>query len=160
MFKKFIVAYDHRVDLKYVERIKSYLTENALEFEIVEDNSEGNDYPVLARRAYEMYLSKKASGMILLCGTGVGMNVVANKCAGIRSVLPSEEGSAYFARRDEDANCIVFAAGKADENYEVKLCKRKMIRMLDVFIKTEFLGEERHARRISQIAKIEKGEKV
>ena len=160
MFKKFVVAYDHRVDLKYIERIKAYLTENGIEYDVVEDDSEGNDYPILARKAYQIYLDKNASGMILLCGTGVGMNVVANKCAGIRSVLPSEEGSAYFARRDEDANCIVFAAGKSDENYEVKLCKRKMIRMLDVFINTEFLGEERHARRIAQIATIEKGGKI
>ena len=157
MFKKFVIAYDHRVDLKYIERIKAYLKENNLEFEVVEDDSEGNDYPILARKAYQIYLETQSNGMILLCGTGVGMNVVANKCDGIRSVLPSEEGSAYFARRDEDANCIVFAAGKADENYEVKLCKRKMIRMLDVFINTQFMGEERHARRINQISQIEKG---
>ena len=157
MFKSFVIAYDHRVDNKYIEKIKSYLNEQNIEFFVVEDDSEANDYPILARKAYDIYLKNNASGMILLCGTGVGMNVVANKCAGIRSVLPDAEGSAYFARRDEDANCIVFAAGKADENYEVKLCKRKMVRILDVFIKTQFLGEERHARRIGQIAEIEKG---
>ena len=159
MFKKFVIAYDHRVDKKYIDRITDYLKGANLEFDVVEDDSEAKDYPILAYKAYSLYKETGASGMILLCGTGVGMNVVANKCDGIRSVLPSEEGSAYFARRDEDANCIVFAAGKADEKYEVKLCKRKMIRILDVFINTEFLGEERHARRIGQIAKIEKGGK-
>lgn len=158
MFKKFVIAYDHRVDLKYIERITEYLKANGLEYEIVEDNGESNDYPILASRAYQIYLDKKASGMILLCGTGVGMNVVANKFAGIRSVLPDSEGSAYFARRDEDANSIVFAAGKADERFEVKLCKRKMIRMLDVFINTDFEGG-RHLRRLGQIAEIEKGGK-
>ena len=158
MFKKFVIAYDHRVDLKYIERITEYLKTNGLEYEIVEDNGESNDYPILASRAYQIYLDKKASGMILLCGTGVGMNVVANKFAGIRSVLPDSEGSAYFARRDEDANSIVFAAGKADERFEVKLCKRKMIRMLDVFINTDFEGG-RHLRRLGQIAEIEKGGK-
>lgn len=158
MFKKFIIAYDHRVDLKYIEKIKEYLINNNLEYEIVEDNDEANDYPILASKAYQIYLAKKASGMIFLCGTGVGMNVVANKFAGIRSVLPDSEGSAYFARRDEDANTIVFAAGKADEKYEVKLCKRKMIRMLDVFINTDFEGG-RHLRRLGQIAEIEKGGK-
>ena len=160
MFKSFVVAYDHRVDLKYIERIKAYLDEKGLKYSIVEDAGESNDYPVLASKAHEIFLKNKADGMILLCGTGVGMNIVANKFAGIRSVLPSEEGSAYFARRDEDANCIVFAAGKADEKYEVKLCKRKMIRMLDVFISTVFEGEERHQRRIGQIAKIEEKGKV
>ena len=157
MFKKFVIAYDHRVDIKYIEKIKAYLTEKGIEFEIVEDAGEANDYPILASKAYQIYKNKNASGMILLCGTGVGMNVVANKFAGIRSVLPDAEGSAYFARRDEDANCIVFAAGKSDEKYEVKLCKRKMIRILDVFISTDFEGG-RHIRRVEQIGKIERGE--
>jgi len=157
MFKKMVVAYDHRVDFKYIERIKSYLEDEKIECEIVEDNKEANDYPLLARKAYQLFLEKNASGMILLCGTGVGMNIVANKCDGIRSVLPDCEASAYFARRDEDANCIVFAAGKSDELYEVKLCKRKMIRQHAVFLKTEFMEEERHKRRINQIADIEKG---
>ena len=160
MFKKFVVVYDHRVDSKYVEKIKAYLTERKFDFLVVEDAGESNDYPVLASKAHDMFLKEKADGMILLCGTGVGMNIVANKFAGIRAVLPSEEGSAYFARRDEDANAIVFAAGKADENYEVKLCKRKMIRILDVFVKTQFMGEERHARRIAQISKIEKAGRI
>ena len=158
MFKKFVIAYDHRVDLKYIEKIKAYLNDNGFDFEVIEDNGETNDYPILASKAYRVYLDKKASGMILLCGTGVGMNVVANKFAGIRSVLPNEEASAYFARRDEDANCIVFAAGKSDEKYEVKLCKRKMIRILDVFVSTDFEGG-RHLRRVEQIGKIERGEK-
>ena len=158
MFKKFVIAYDHRVDLKYIEKIKVYLNEKGIDFEIVEDAGEANDYPILASKAYQIYKNTNASGMILLCGTGVGMNVVANKFAGIRSVLPDAEGSAYFARNDEDANCIVFAAGKSDEKYEVKLCKRKMIRILDVFISTPFEGG-RHARRVEQIGKIERGEK-
>ena len=159
MFEKFVIAYDHRVDLKYIEKIKSYLQDKGIGYVVVDDNGDANDYPILASIAYELYLKTKASGMILLCGTGVGMNVVANKFAGIRSVLPSEEGSAYFARNDEDANCIVFAAGKANDKYEVKICKRKMIRILDVFISTPFEGG-RHARRVEQIGKIEKGEKV
>ena len=158
MFKKFVIAYDHRVDLKYIEKIKEFLKTKEIAFESVEDAGEVNDYPILASKAYQIYLKEKASGMILLCGTGVGMNVVANKCDGIRSVLPETEASAYFARNDEDANSIVFAAGKSNEKYEVKLCKRKMIRILDVFISTPFEGG-RHARRVDQISKIEKGEK-
>ena len=159
MFKKFVIAYDHRVNLKYIDKIKEYLNSVSIDFEIIEEVGEANDYPIIASRAYEMYKKQKADGMILLCGTGVGMNIVANKFAGIRSVLPDCEGSAYFARNDENANAIVFAAGKSNENYEVKLCKRKMIRMLNVFINTPFEGG-RHARRVGQIEKIERGEKV
>ena len=84
------------------------ITDNEALWNYLNDD-ENNDYPILASRAHQTFLKEECDGMILLCGTGVGMNVVANKCDGIRSVLPSEEGSAYFARRDEDANCIVFA---------------------------------------------------
>ncbi len=160
MFKNFVIAYDHRVDIKFIERVTSYLKENNLEYKVVEDDGEANDYPVLADMAHNLYLTEGADGMILLCGTGVGMNMVANKFDGIRAVLSSDEATAYYSRRDEDANTIVFAAGKADENYEVKLCKRKMIRMLDVFVKTEFMGEERFVRRIAQMSKIEKAGKL
>lgn len=156
MFKSAIIAYDHRVSDKYIDKIKEYLNEKSIAFNEVNSGDDANDYPLLAKEAYLNFLSKEADFMILLCGTGVGMNIVANKFNGIRAVLPNDEGTAYFARRDEDANCIVFAAGKADENFEVKLCRRKMIRMLNTFISTKFMGEERHKRRISQIADIEK----
>jgi ribose 5-phosphate isomerase B len=158
MFKRFVIAYDHRVDLKYIEKIKAFLNEKQIEYFIIEDNGEANDYPILASKAYQIYLEKKDCGLIFLCGTGVGMNVVANKFAGVRSVLPETEASAFFARNDEDANSIVFAAGKANEKYEVKICKRKMIRILDVFLNTPFEGG-RHERRLAQIEKIEKGGK-
>ncbi len=157
MFRKLVVAFDHRVDVKYINRIRAHLSERGAEAIVIEDAGAANDYPLLARAAYCEFVSKKADGLVLLCGTGVGMNIVANKCNGVRSVLPDCEATAYFARRDEDANCIVFAAGKSDENYQVKFCARKMIRMLDVFLNTKFLGEERHARRISQITDIERG---
>lgn len=158
-FKKFVIAYDHRVDLKYIEKIKQYLDEKGIAHVCVDENGEANDYPIIASKAYKLYKEEPADGMILLCGTGVGMNVVANKFAGIRSVLPDNEGSAFFARNDENANSIVFAAGKANEKYEVKICKRKMIRILDVFISTPFEGG-RHQRRVDQIYKIEEGGKI
>lgn len=159
MFSKFVLSYDHRVDEKYVGVIKKYLNENGFGcLEVCLNDDENNDYPILASRAYQTYLSEKCDGMILLCGTGVGMNVVANKFAGIRSVLAQTEADAFFARNDEDANCIVFPAGKANETYSVKICKRKMIRALNVFVETEFEGG-RHKRRVDEIAEIERGRK-
>lgn len=158
-FRKFVISYDHRVDKKYVLKIKDYLTEKNIEFiEIKSDTTENNDYPILASKAYQEYLAKKCDGMILLCGTGVGMNVVANKFAGIRSCLAQTEADAFFSRNDENANCIVFPAGKANEIYSVKICKRKMIRALDVFVNTSFEGG-RHQRRLDEITEIEKGRK-
>jgi ribose 5-phosphate isomerase B len=158
MFKKFIIAYDHRVDKKYIDKVAEYLKNSGIEYNVVEDNTEANDYPILAYKAYNLYKETGASGMILLCGTGVGMNVVANKFDGIRSVLAQSEADAFFARNDENANCIVFPAGKANEEYSVKICKRKMIRALNVFVETPFEGG-RHQRRVDEIAEIEKGRK-
>lgn len=158
MFNKFVVAFDHRVNQKYIETIKKVLDENHIGVEIIEDNGETNDYPILAQKAFNTMLKNKADGLILLCGTGIGMNVVANKFDGIRAVLASSEAEAYFARRHENANAIVFGAGYTDGIMEVKLCRRKMARMLDVFVKTDFEGD-RHIRRLSQIEKIEKENK-
>lgn len=158
-FKSFVVAYDHRVNEKYILKIKDFLKEkNIALFEVKCENDANNDYPILASRAHQMYLKNKCDGLILLCGTGVGMNVVANKFKGIRSVLAQTEADAFFSRNDENANCIVFPAGKANEVYSVKICKRKMIRALDVFINTPFEGG-RHQRRLDEITEIEQGRK-
>lgn len=159
MFSRFVLSYDHRVDEKYVSAVKKFFNENGFGcFEISLKDDENNDYPVLASRAYQTYLKENCDGIVLLCGTGVGMNVVANKFAGIRSVLAQTEADAYFSRNDEDANCIVFPAGKSNEVYSVKICKRKMVRALKVFVETEFEGG-RHKRRVDQIAEIERGRK-
>ena len=93
--------------------------------------------------------------MVLLCGTGIGMNMVANKFDGIRAVLANSEAEAYFSRRHENANAIVFGAGYGDGVCEIKLCRRKMTRMLITFLNTDFEGD-RHIRRIKQIEDIEK----
>ena len=154
MFKKFVIAYDHRVDKKYIDKIKEVLTLNNIDQIVVEDNETTNDYPILAKKAHDLYLSNECDGMILLCGTGIGMNVVANKFNGIRSVLANSEAEAYFSRRHEDANCLVFGAGYADEIYEIKLCRRKMARMITTFITTAFEGD-RHIRRLNEINDIE-----
>ena len=126
MFKKFIIAYDHRVDGKTVERVKQALTEENIAVEVFEDNGEANDYPIMASKAYEMFKNNDADGLLLMCGTGIGMNIVANKFDGIRSVLATSEAEAYFARRHENANSLVFGVGYGDSVHEVKLCKRKM----------------------------------
>lgn len=158
MFEKFVVAYDHRVQSKYIDTIKNVLAENGVSVEIIEDNGESNDYPILAGKAFETMKKTKADGLLLLCGTGIGMNVVANKFAGIRSVLANSEAEAYFARRHENANSLVFGAGYTDGVFEIKLCRRKMSRIIETFLKTDFEGD-RHVRRLNQISDIEKGGK-
>ncbi len=155
MFKKVVIAFDHNVNARYIQKIKQFLGESKIEFSLVFDDEEANDYPILASKAYEIMKKNKCDGLILLCGTGIGMNMVANKFNGVRSVLANSEAEAYFSRRHEDANCLVFGAGYADDAYEVKLCGRKMVRILNVFFTTEFQGEERHKRRLAEIKEIE-----
>lgn len=158
MFNKLVVAYDHNASVKVIERLKVAVNECGAEVVVVEDNAKDNDYPLLALRALEEYKKNKADGMILLCGTGIGMNMVANKFDGFRSVLASNIEQAYYARRHEDANCIVFATGYNDGVHEVKFCARSMVRMIKMFLSTPFEGAERHKRRVNEIAEIvEKG---
>ena len=156
MFKKFIISYDHRVEKKYINKIINFLKGKNIDFEIVSDNDSTNDYPLLAEIAYQKFLSSKSDGMILICGTGIGMNIVANKFVGLRAVLANDEALAYFARRHENANVLVFGSGYDDEKFSIHLCSRKMLRILDIFICTEFEAG-RHVRRLNQIRNIEKG---
>ena len=165
-FKKFIIAYDHRVGQKYIETVTKILDEHGIEHVVLNDDKEGNDYPILAAACYERYKKEKADGMILLCGTGIGMNMAANKFKGIRSILATEEYQAYFSRWHENANCIVFGPGYqfgengvGDRKFEFKLCRRKMGRMLTTFINSGFEGG-RHERRVNQLAKIDANEKL
>ena len=157
MFKKFVVAYDHNADEKYIKKIKEVLSENQIEIKVLVDDGKANDYPLLAKKCYEIFLSENADGMILLCGTGIGMNIVANKFGGLRAVLANCEEQAYFARRHENANVLVFGAGYSDGIKSIKLCRSKMQRMIETFINTPFQSEERHIRRVNQISDIEKG---
>lgn len=159
MFKKIVVAYDHRVQRKFIDKIAELLSARGVEMLLIEDNDSANDYPLIVERAIKKKQEDGADGLILLCGSGTGMNIVANKYDGIRSALPFGEVETFYARRHEDINCICFGTGvkyDAEDLPEIKpVCRRKMARMIDTFLSTEFEGE-RHARRVSQIAEIEK----
>lgn len=155
MFKKLVMAYDHRANSKIIDKVKAVLNENNVENIEILDSDQANDYPILAQTAYLKMKKSNADGMILLCGTGIGMNIVANKFDGIRSVLATSEEEAYFSRRHENANCIVFAAGYSDKVKEIKCCIRKLQRMLKTFLTTEFEGD-RHILRVKQIEELEK----
>lgn len=157
MFKRMIIAYDHRVAQKYIDKITQILSEKQIEYLVVDDRENtANDYPLLTKKAMEEYKKTGADGMILLCGSGVGMCMVANKFDGIRAFVAHSEQEAYFARSHENSNCITFGTGVNDDSTEIKpLCRRKMARMLEMFLSTPFAGE-RHERRVNQIFDIER----
>ncbi len=157
MFNKIVIVYDHRVNVKYIEKIKQVLNEASVQsFVVSEEENVANDYPLLVKRAKEEYKKVGADGIILLCGSGVGMNMVINKFDGFRGLVAHSEEEAYFARSHENANALCFGVGVEDGIREIKpFCRRKMARIVLTFLSTEFAGG-RHERRVNQIKDIEK----
>lgn len=84
---------------------------------------------------------------IVICGSGFGVDIVANKFSGVRAVLATSPDHAYAGRHDDDANVLALAADFTDSGEALRIAK--------VFLSTPFAKDERYARRIGKIAKIE-----
>ncbi len=152
--QKIFIGYDHRGG-KLAYKIMEELLNKGYEVnEPFENNSEADDYPDISRAVCEKVKKTKNSVGILICGTGIGMCMAANKEKGIRAVLTNSEADAYFSRRHENANVLVLAAGYSDGVYEVKSCSRRALRMVNMFLSTDFEGD-RHIRRLKKLEEIE-----
>lgn len=101
------------------------------------------DYPVYARKVAKAIRSGECEKGILICGTGIGISIAANKCKGIRCALCSDCFSAEATRLHNDANIIALGGRVIGPELAVKI--------VDTFLNTEFSGDERHVRRISMI---------
>lgn len=102
------------------------------------------DYPDIAREVGEKVLEKEGGFGILICGTGIGMSMAANKLRGIRAALATSEEMAEMTRRHNDANILAMGARITD----LELMKKIALK----FLKTDFeSGEERHVRRVKKI---------
>jgi len=104
------------------------------------------DYPDYARKAVRVILSGRAERGVLICGTGIGMSISANKYPGIRAALVCNERMAYFAARHNFANvlCIGSTTGRS-----------ATIRIIKTWLETPFEGG-RHKRRVDKISRKEK----
>lgn len=107
------------------------------------------DYPERAYEAAHTVADGGADAAILICGTGIGMSIAANKVAGIRAALVHDELTAELSRTHNNANVICLSADL--------LGQRIMEKIVDAFITTPFHGG-RHERRLRKISMIEKGE--
>ena len=105
------------------------------------------DYPEYAHKACAAIQSGECDRGILICGTGLGMSIAANKHKGIRAACVSDTFSAKMCRAHNDANALCFGARVVGRGLAFEL--------VDAFIDTEFLGE-RHQRRVDMIMEIEK----
>ena len=152
MFKKVAIVADHRGE-DYKKIVAEALAENNVEYVLPEyDADVNNDYPDVVKTVYKLYKTKKVDGLVLLCGTGVGMMIGANKCKGIRCVWANSVDVAAFGRIHEDCNALALGVNYADEDldYKVFLSKQKIKQIVRVFVNTPF-GGGRHARRVNKL---------
>ena len=108
------------------------------------------DYPEFAAAAARAVASCECDKGIVLCTTGIGVSITANKVRGIRCALLSDLMSARLTREHNDANMMALGAGVVGEKLALEIA--------DVFLATPFSGEARHQRRIDGISAVESAE--
>ena len=111
------------------------------------DSPESADYPIYGEKAAQAVAHGQADCGILICGTGVGISLAANKVPGIRAVVCSEPYSARLSKQHNNTNILAFGARVIG----VELAKM----IVDEWLEAEFLGG-RHQRRVDQIMAIER----
>ena len=130
------------------EHIKAYLTSKGITCLDVGCNSpESCDYPIFGKAVGEAVASGKCEKGIVICTTGIGISISANKVKGIRAALCADSFTAEMTRRHNDSNVLAMGAGVVGVNLAD--------RIVDVFLSTEFEGG-RHERRVNLMMDIEK----
>ena len=125
------------------EVLKDWMESNGNEFTDLGCFSEESvDYPDYAKEVADKVHGEAGSRGVLVCGTGIGMSMVANKYPGIRAALCTDENMAKMAREHNNAQVICIGGRVVDDEMGKK--------MLEVFLKTDFPGDERHKRRIGK----------
>ena len=144
---KIIIGCDHGgYDLKL--QIIEHLTTKGIEVEDYGTNSENPvDYPDYAEKVAKAVVAGQAPLGILICGTGIGMSIAANKVDGVRAALCDNCYSAQKAREHNDANIICLGARV--------LGKGLALQVIDTFLASSFLGTY-HALRVEKIMNLEK----
>jgi ribose 5-phosphate isomerase B len=142
------VGSDHR-GFSAKQLIKAIVSQMGHEcMDVGTDNATPVDYPDLAYLAAKSVSEKQADRAILICATGLGMSIAANKVRGVRAALCHDELSAHIARDHNDANILCLSG---DQIGEVLLRK-----IVETWMSTEF-GGGRHQRRVNKITAIEEG---
>ena len=143
---KIAIATDHNGVNEKKELINRL---NEYEFiDLSQDNNPTDDYPDFAFRVCKSIINKEADLGSLMCGTGIGMSIAANKVKGIRCAHCSNISQAHLAREHNNANIIALSY-KQDLN--------ELEAMIKEFLNTEPSTEERHQRRVNKIISYEEG---
>lgn len=112
-------------------------------------SSDSCDYPDYAGAAAKAVASGECQKGIVLCTTGIGVSIAANKVRGVRCALLTDTWSAKMTRLHNDTNMMALGAGVVGENLALEIA--------DTWLNTEFSGEARHQRRIQKVMDLEKG---
>lgn len=129
------------------EELKKHLTEKGYELcDFGTDSTASCDYPIYAEKVCRAIQSGECEKGILICGTGIGMSMCANKCEGIRAAVCGDHFSAEFTRRHNDANVLCMGARTIGPGVALQLA--------DIFLTTEFEGG-RHEKRIAMMMELE-----
>lgn len=137
------IGSDHGgINLK--SEIIKYLEENNIKYiDYGTNSSEAVDYPIYGRKVAEDVANKKLEKGILICGTGIGISITANKTKGIRAALCHDVFSAKATREHNNANILAMGERVIGSGLAIEIVK--------AFLETEFSGDERHINRINLI---------
>lgn len=140
---KIALGSDHGgYDLK--QEVIRYLDKRGIEWKDFGCNSrESCDYPAFGRAAAKAVAVGECEKGIVICTTGIGISIVANKVPKIRCALCADTVSARLTREHNDANMLAMGAGIVGKNLALSI--------VETFLDTPFSGEEKHARRIRAI---------
>lgn len=146
--RKISIACDHgALTLKAV--VKEHLQKKGYEVaDFGTYSADSCDYPDYAAAAARAVASGECEKGIVLCTTGIGVSISANKIPGIRCALLSDPWSARMTRLHNDTNMMALGAGMVG--------KLLAFEIVDTWLDTPFSGEERHARRIAKLTALEK----
>lgn len=126
------------------EEIKKYLEEKQIPYKDFGcETKESCDYPVYAKQVAHAVANKECEKGILICGTGIGISIAANKVKGVRAALCHDCFSAQATREHNDANILAMGGRVVGPGLALKI--------VDTFLNTEFSNDERHKRRINMI---------
>lgn len=147
---KIAIGNDHGgTDLKW--EIKKYL--EAKGHEIVNfgtDTNDSCDYPVYAKMVADAVIAKEVDCGILICGTGVGISIAANKIKGIRAAVCSDTATARLVKQHNNANILAFGARIVGVELAKDIC--------DAYLNAEYEGKaegSRHSKRVAMIHELE-----
>ncbi len=133
------------------EALKRFLTTRKIEFaDLGTDSDAPVDYPLIVEKVIEA-MDLKADQAIILCGSGQGVAIAANKFEGIRAAVCWDEKVAKETREDNDSNVLALPSRHIQDEQAIAIAQ--------IWLTTEFTNEERHTRRINEITKLERRER-